>query len=367
MSSVNALVKGREEDTVGGPDNAFWIGALEGETFGEYRFVEYLGAGAFTIVFDAVHLPSGDHVAVKVLPPGANATSQAEFANEATLLSSANSCSNVVRLFDSDHMPVPLTLPGTTSGVVLPMQYHALEIAEGCLEELVLHRDRLTWIERLKLWRGVILGTHQLHLRRIAHRDLKSENCLLFLRPKSVTECKVADLGRSRDLRENPIHSPLQYSVGLGDPRFAPPEFLTLQGVDSKEQHLRADLYGLGSVLYELATGQGVTSMAMGYGYDVLAENLRMKNAGMSLDLSALVAPYENAFQVFSNSLPPVLRSHALPLMRQLCSPQPEKRVNKSRFGRPDPDPGLNWLLRRADILIRSMAAAEVSASKGAS
>lgn len=352
---------------MGNPANDVWIGALTGQTYGDYRLDTHLGGGWFTLVFEATHLPTGKKAALKILPPTATGTdSAAEFQNEGQLLTATRGCSNVVELDRSDRLTHLIPgLGGTTFPVEMP--YHVLELAQGRLEELVLNRADLDWADRLGLWRGVVLGTHQLHLRKVVHRDLKSENCLLFLRPKNLMDCKASDLGRSRHLGAPAMHDPLLYMTGLGDGRFAPPEFLTLQGKDTREAHLAADLYGLGSVLFELVTGQGLTSMAVGSGPHIRDANLDLWRRGQAIDLSGLRGAYDQAFQVFEEALPAALRIQASDLLRQLCDPEPLKRFPKPKFGKGVPDQGLEWVLRRADILIRIVTSGRAtSLQKGA-
>jgi eukaryotic-like serine/threonine-protein kinase len=325
--------------TLGVQSSRIWESALIGGTFDDYQIVSYIGRGGFALVFEAVELTTRRAVALKVLPPS-DPEPSLEFQREGVLLSRLSGSSNVVTLHKTDRLSINITIAG---GQQIPVQmpFHVLELAQGCLEELVLHRDKLEWVERLRLWRGVVLGVHQMHLREIVHRDLKSENCLLFVRPKNHTDCKVTDLGRSRHLPSPPLHNQQQYLTGLGDLRFAPPEFLAWQGDDSKKAHTCSDLYGLGSVLFELATGQGITVMSLGFGPEVVRANLSMLQRGQMIDLSGLRSEFESAFRMFESSVPAVIRPQTTALLRQLCDPEPVARLPKPNFSRKSFQPGL--------------------------
>lgn len=336
-----------------------WGRALIGARLGRYEVSECLGNGSFGVVCEAVEVDSGLHVAIKIVP-SAQSAAALEFANEGNLLKKLNGSSNVVHLHESGEAEVSLSMGGAAFPVLLP--YHVLELAQGCLEELVLHRESLDWTERLLLWRGIVRGVHQMHLKNVAHRDLKSSNCLLLERPKNLLEAKVADLGRSRDLGGPPLHEPVMYLQGLGDLRFAPPEFILCQGSDSKESHLRADLYGLGSLLFELATGQGVTAMALSPGPELVRQSLVLHQEGVMIDLAAMSVEFEPIYQLFERSVPRSIATPAGALLRQLCSPEPVRRQPIPKFGTRAIGSGLDWLLRRADILICALRASDSGA-----
>src|SRR3546814_12706888 len=99
-----------------------------------------------------------------------------------------------------------------------------------------------------------------MHSRRIVHRDLKSSNALLFNVDSRKPAVKISDLGRSCLTTEPPRFSTQQYVAGRGDLSFAPPELLWLQGDNDPGHYRQADLYLVGSVLFELATAQGITA-----------------------------------------------------------------------------------------------------------
>jgi len=93
------------------------------------------------------------------------------------------------------------------------------------------------------------------HDRRIIHRDIKPSNIFITL----GENIKVLDFGIARALDAQTITGT---DVALGTPQYLPPE-----QIDSKHVDLRADLYSLGVLLYQLLTGdlpfQGATAIEL--------------------------------------------------------------------------------------------------------
>lgn len=340
-------------------DRGRWIKVFTGKTFGDYTLLEYIGGGEYGYVFKAEASGKADHVAVKVLRPNAPADDSMEFEREGELLQALRRSSGVVDL----HLTDLDTLPFEASGVTLDLQvqYHVMELAYGCLEELISAPgyDDIPWEERLRLWRGVALGVHQMHMKDIVHRDLKSSNCLLVLGAGGTTTAKVADLGKSRDLSAPARYPGRQYLVARGDLRFAPPELLLWQGKDEPKSHRLGDLYGLGSLLFELAVGVGITQFALGFGPDIVQRAQVDAANGVVPDLSGLRPAFSTAFETFAQAVPKGIRHEARQLIQQICDPEPEMRLPKRAYGRRrTSDANLDWLLRRADILIRRLTSA---------
>lgn len=233
-----------------------------GRTLNEYLIHRYRGKGAFSFVYEAEHLPTGTQVALKVLKPTATIDQIREFDNEGELLVKLSGARRVVNILDSQTASLDVLLFGSASPLTIAVRFHVLELASGCLDQLVAHVDLVPWPERLGLYRDVVLGVHQMHLQSIMHRDLKSSNCLLFEVGFQSLLVKVNDLGRARDLTQAAMASAWAYRVGRGDPNFRPPELLWELGTDDPACHRRADLYGLGCVLFELITGQPITALS---------------------------------------------------------------------------------------------------------
>ncbi|MFD4673730.1 protein kinase [Lentzea sp. NPDC058450] len=334
-----------------------WIKLFQNVTLDEYTVGDLRGEGGFGLVFEGCSADKTRLVALKVLRPGSGQRQAEEFEREGLLLKILEKASNVVDIVSTGETSIPLNHAGTGIAVEVPVRFHVLELSSGSLDEIIEHLGEMSWMARLDLWRAIVRGVHQMHLKSIVHRDLKSENCLLFVLPKKGMDCKLGDLGRSRDLSKPANHSPHEYIQGRGDMRFAPPEFLLLQGKDSRIGHKCADLYGLGSLLFEFGTGQPITSFALGVDPDMVmgaAYRLR-KNA--AIDLSSLRPQYNDAFELFEATVPSAIRVKASALIRQLCDPDPDRRPPKNGVGkRSARTTGLEWLINQADILTRTLA-----------
>lgn len=337
--------------------NSQWVAALSGQQIGGYRLGAYLGGGQFGMVFEATGPQAGSPHAIKLLTPSNDPDAAADFETEGRLLRTAVKCSNVINLIDSDSDSVQMNLNGFD--INFSFRYHVLSLASGVLEELILDpaiRAQLTWPDRLSHWRGAVKGVHQLHLHNIAHRDLKSSNCLLMVSGRR-TEVRVADLGRSKDLTLPPTVAPNHYLAGRGDLRYAPPEYLWLMGGSTAADFKNADLYGLGSLLVELATGHPMTASAMGdFGAQLHAAQQDLIN-GVTRDLATLRPRFRRVIDEVGEEFPRSIRHDAVTLLTQLCDPVPSQRLPLRRTGKRIPhDDGLVWLLRRVDILSRQLA-----------
>ncbi len=295
---------------------------------------------------------------MKILLPLSSGEDVVDFVYEGQLLKKLNKCSGVISLVETGAEIVPLAFGQGMPSVPVKIDFHVLSLASGSLEELIEDSTVLAlipWHERLAIWRSVVLGVHQMHVKDVAHRDLKSSNCLLMV-SGARTEARIGDLGRAKDLILPPRFAPTDYFRGRGDLTFAPPEYLLAQGGNTKADCKNADLYGLGSLLFELGTGHPITGAALGSVRAVLVQGEQDLATGVMRDLATLRPKYRAAIEEFTDELPSTLRHSATELVTQLCDPVPELRQPRSAPGRRKASPSeLNWLLRRADILTRML------------
>lgn len=322
-----------------------------------FQIKQLIGSGEFCFVFEAKDVQTGRDVAVKIL---ANTTLDAvlEFETEAELLRRLESRSNVVSWIMTGTDQIAVTVQQTGTTVQLPVRFIVLELASAHLTELVVQLDKVSWEDRLLLFRDSAKGVHQMHLDEIAHRDIKSENILVFSQPKASFQAKVADLGRSRDLVVNARFPASAYTKGRGDLRFAPPELLWLLGEDNRECWLRVDLFLLGSLLFELGTGQGITAMALGSGMTLIRQNLALPHArrlaAFASRLPEIKTRFEHPYGIFEAELPPRLKHEGAMLLRALTNPDPLGRGPTPGLSNRK-DLGLEWVLRRLDIMLLTL------------
>lgn len=326
---------------------------------GRYEVLDFIAPGGFCLVFRARDHQQETDVALKILKPGVAGDAVIEFETEGILLDQLRGASRVLTLLGDVANTDTITVqkPGVPVPLPLPVRYLVVELADACLSDIVVERNALDWASRLGLFRDVVLGVHQMHLQRLVHRDLKSDNVLLRIGPKNATDALVADLGRGRDTRLPTRFLSEAYLAGRGDFRFAPPELLNLIGLDDAAMFRRADLFLVGSVLFELATGQGITSIVYGDPRAILSQAATIDSADRGVEYRSRVADtralFQPAFELAEDEFSPAIRNEAGRLLRQLCDPEPLARERRCRAESRQPTWGLHWLLRRADILVK--------------
>ena len=216
---------------------------VAGSRLGPYEIVAPLGAGGMGEVFRGRDTRLGRDVAIKILPEGfaQNEQFRARFEREAKTISSLNH-PNICTLFDVGHED------GT--------HFLVMELIEG--ESLAdrLHKGPLPLDQLLRYGAQVADALHRAHKQGIVHRDLKPGNVML-----TKTGAKLLDFGLARPASESAAvqgmtdltqAKPLtQEGTILGTFQYMAPEQLEGQEADA-----RTDIFALGALLYEMATGK---------------------------------------------------------------------------------------------------------------
>lgn len=205
--------------------------------FGTYTVTEKLGQGAMGNVFLAQQSETGQRIAIKLLNEEAatNEETVARFLREARVISMLTH-PNVVRVFIFGETPAGVT-------------YMAMEHVDGVpLDRVVrntpLAHDRVVRITRQML--GAIGEAHELG---VMHRDLKPENVLLTTWRGEKDFVKILDFGIAKV--QNANQQLTQTGIVYGTPAYMSPEQAQAHDIDR-----RADLYSLGCMMYEMATGK---------------------------------------------------------------------------------------------------------------
>jgi hypothetical protein len=210
---------------------------------GLYRVLKLLGAGGMGLVFEAEDPRLQRPVALKVMRPDLAASPRARerFLREARA-AAALRCDHVVTVYQVDE----------ARGV----PFLAMELLEGETLEARLRREgRLPLAEVLRIGREAAEGLAAAHGRGLVHRDVKPANIWLETRAGepggSSPRCRVKllDFGLARAASGSDHGT--QPGVIVGTPSYMAPEQARGEAVDA-----RSDLFSLGCVLYDMATGQ---------------------------------------------------------------------------------------------------------------
>ncbi|MGV3486566.1 MAG: serine/threonine-protein kinase [Planctomycetaceae bacterium] len=202
------------------------------EHLGPYRLVEPIGRGGMGSVFKAVHVTSGEVVAVKVI-----ATSVSD-----DMRFRRRFDSEVKTLIKLKH-PNIVTLIGC--GEEDGALFYSMELVEGeSLQQRLRREKRLPWPAVLDIGIDVCNALKHAHNFGVFHRDLKPAN-LLFAQDGSI---KLVDFGIAKL-----FGSADQTAAGsvLGTADFMAPE-----QADDGPITPRTDLYALGNVLYACFAGR---------------------------------------------------------------------------------------------------------------
>src|SRR5947209_6039685 len=100
----------------------------------------------------------------------------------------------------------------------------------------------------------VLAGLDHIHRRGLLHRDISADNIMLSYDADERLVAKIIDLGIAKDVNTPANEMATQAAILIGNPKYMSPE--QLGSIEDGEQlDGRADLYGLGVVLYEMLLG----------------------------------------------------------------------------------------------------------------
>ena len=211
------------------------VSTLVGQELATYKIEKLLGAGGMGEVYLARDLKLGRMVALKVLPLHfvVDGDRLSRFQREARALSSLNH-PNLVTIYEV----------GEANG----LHFIAMELVEG--KTLSSLRDKVSLKELLSIVAQVAEALGAAHQSGIIHRDVKPDN--VMVRPDGYA--KVLDFGLVKLAEVEPAPgtaAQTQLGIAMGTLAYMSPEQASGEPVDH-----RTDIWSLGVVLYELATGQ---------------------------------------------------------------------------------------------------------------
>ena len=199
---------------------------------GGYDVLEIIGHGGMGVVLKAFDRELKRYVAIKVLAPHLAQSSLAKkrFARE------AQAAAAVVH-------PHVLAIHQVQPGGRLPFLVMPLVAGESLAQRLAA-QGRLELKETLRIGMQAAAGLAAAHEQGLVHRDVKPANILL---EKGVERAVLTDFGLARAADDVTL---TRWGIIAGTPQYMSPEQARGEPLDG-----RSDLFSLGCVLYEMATG----------------------------------------------------------------------------------------------------------------
>ena len=212
-----------------------------GSCLGSYEILARIGAGGMGDVYRASDTKLGRSVAIKVRPPGFvdDPERLARFQREARMLASLNH-PNIVTIHSFEE----------AGGV----HFLTMELVEGRPLTGLIPKGGLPVDHILDFAAAISDALAAAHEKGIVHRDLKPANVMV----SGEGRVKVLDFGLAKEILEaNSNEATLtpdeftKVGVTVGTPAYMSPE-----QVEGRKLDHRTDIFSLGTLLYEMATGQ---------------------------------------------------------------------------------------------------------------
>ncbi len=209
-----------------------------------YLVTRKLGQGGMGAVYEATHTQLSRKFAVKVLLE--------KYAQREAIVRRLKQEAQLASSVNNEHI-VDVTDFGTTDD---GRTFVVMEFLDGeSLAECLARETRLPEQRLLRIVAQAANALAAAHAKGIVHRDIKPENVFLLQR-KGADFVKVVDFGISKSLRASDEQEETtrltQTGMVLGTPLYMSPE--QARGDDELDQ--RVDIWALGVILYEAATGR---------------------------------------------------------------------------------------------------------------
>lgn len=211
------------------------VGTMLGK---DYRVLEPIGAGGMAVVYLVEHQTLLKRFAAKVLSPvlASSLEARARFAQEAHAASQLDH-ENIVSISDF----------GVTSD---QRPYFVMELLRGQTLDQRLSDRPMTIEEVVAVAVPVARALSHAHHEGIVHLDVKPENIFLVQRSQGRWGVKVVDFGIAKAATQ--VHQTVAGET-KGTPSMMAPEQRVGEQVD-----VRADVYSVAAVGFEILTGHGV-------------------------------------------------------------------------------------------------------------
>ena len=243
MAAANAHELGSLETPASGTP-ALSLNDLEGLTLsGRYLVKRKVGQGGMGAVFEATHTEIGGRYAIKVLLD--------KYAQRDAIVKRLKQEAQLATSLDHEHIIRVTDFGNTDDG----RTFVVMEYLDGeSLAECLVRETKLAEQRILRIASQAASALAAAHAKGIVHRDIKPEN-LFLLKRKEQDFVKVVDFGISKSLRSSDEQEAqprlTQTGMVLGTPLYMSPE----QARGDEDLDHRVDIYALGVIMYECATG----------------------------------------------------------------------------------------------------------------
>ena len=212
---------------------------MVGETVSHYRIVGKLGGGGMGLVYDAEDMRLGRHVALKFIPENLVNDRKAleRFEREAKAASHLNH-PGICTIYDIEDM----------NG----QPFIVMERLEGMSLKDRLRGAPMDVEEILDIAIQVADALAACHAKGIIHRDIKPAN--IFITQSG--QVKILDFGLVKLSRDLWSGEPVNEDLSVAGDIFGTAVYMSPEQARGEELDARSDLFSLGVVLYQMATGQ---------------------------------------------------------------------------------------------------------------
>ena len=205
------------------------IAISKSDTIGDFKIGAKIGQGTFSKVCMGIHIPTGEKVAIKILPKNQIKEKTDKIRIEKEI--------NIQKKLHHQNIIHQYSVLDTEDYIYIISEY----CSGGELFDYIVSKRHLPEVEACRIFQQLINGLEYLHKQKICHRDLKPEN-LLFDAKKNL---KIADFGLSNEYLNGKLGTP------CGSPCYAAPEMVTGQ----KYMGDTVDIWSSGIVLYSMVCG----------------------------------------------------------------------------------------------------------------